>query len=226
MSFLVELPQSEYNLNAFARFAPTGGFDNDTALAMAWMSQLAYETRLPDKISAISASFGLSEVHILQQPVKSTLPLSDTRGIIANKDNALIIAFAGTDPLKLLNWVSDFYLGQPSADVHEGFQDAAAAVWPVVGAAIERCMEDVRDGPQSRRCDRIGDRGPSTARKGSGQCSSLRLRRAACRPGGFLRTLQCCVRVDNLSPCPRKGYCLHRPTYGAWLPPRRPIPQL
>jgi hypothetical protein len=144
MSFLVELPQDEYNLNAFARFAPTGGFDNDTALAMAWMSQLAYETRLPDKIRAISASFGLSEVRILQQPVKSTLPLSDTRGIIANKDNALIIAFAGTDPLKLLNWVSDFYLGQPSADVHEGFQDAAAAVWPVVGAAIQRCMEERR----------------------------------------------------------------------------------
>ena len=122
MSFLVELPQSEYNRNAFAHFAPTGGFDNGTgtALAMAWMSQLAYETRLPDKIRAIGALFGLAEIRILQQPAKSTLPLSDTRGIIANKDNALIIAFAGTDPLNLLNWVSDFYLGRPNTDVHEG----------------------------------------------------------------------------------------------------------
>jgi hypothetical protein len=144
MSFLVELPQNEYNLHAFARFVPTSEFDNATALAMAWMSQLAYETRLPDKIRAISALFGLSEVRILRQPFKSTLPLSDTRVIIANKDNALIIAFAGTDPLNLLNWVSDFYLGQPNAGVHEGFQDAAAAVWPVVGAAIERCMEEQR----------------------------------------------------------------------------------
>jgi hypothetical protein len=146
MSFLVELPESEYNRNAFARFAPTGGFDSGggTALAMAWMSQLAYETRLPDKIRAIGALFGLAEISILQQPAKSTLPLSDTRGIIASKDNALIIAFAGTDPLNLLNWVSDFYLGRPGADAHEGFQDAAAAVWPEVGAAIERCMVEKR----------------------------------------------------------------------------------
>ena len=146
MSFLVELPQREYNRNAFAQFAPTGGLDNGTgtALAMAWMSQLAYETRLPDKIRAIGALFGLAEVRILQQPAKSTLPLSDTRGIIANKENALILAFAGTDPLNLLNWVSDFYLGRPGADAHEGFQDAADAVWPEVGTAIERCMEEKR----------------------------------------------------------------------------------
>jgi Lipase (class 3) len=143
MSFLVELPKDQYNLKAFAQFAPTGGF-NDNALAMAWMSQLAYETRLPDKIREIGARFGLSEIRILQQPAKSTLPMSDTRGIIASKDNALIIAFAGTDPLNLLNWVSDFYLGRPNADAHEGFQDGAAAVWPEVGAEIERCMEQKR----------------------------------------------------------------------------------
>ena len=33
-----------------------------TALAMAWMSQLAYETRLPDKIRAIGALYGLVEI--------------------------------------------------------------------------------------------------------------------------------------------------------------------
>ena len=144
MSVLVELPESEYNLNAFAQFVPTGGFSIGTALAMAWMSQLAYETRLPDKISAIGARFGLTKIRILRRPAKTTLPLSDTRGIIADKDDALIIAFAGTDPLNLLNWVSDFYVGRPDADVHEGFQDAAAAVWPEVGAAIERCVQDQR----------------------------------------------------------------------------------
>jgi len=31
-------------------------------LAMAWMSQLAYETRLPDKIRAIGALYGLVEI--------------------------------------------------------------------------------------------------------------------------------------------------------------------
>jgi hypothetical protein len=144
MSFLVELPQNEFDADAFAQFASTGGFIGGNALATVWMSQLAYETRLPDKIRAIGDLWHLADVHIVQQHAKSTLPLSDTRGIIASRDGALIIAFAGTDPLNLLNWVSDFYLGQSTADVHEGFQDAAAAVWPQVGPAIERCMKERR----------------------------------------------------------------------------------
>jgi triacylglycerol lipase len=144
MSFLVELPQSEFNPHAFTDFAPTGGFEKGNALAMAWMCQLAYETRLPDKVGAIGKLWGLDDVRILRQPAKSTLPMSDTRGVIASKDEALIIAFAGTDPLNLVNWVSDFYLGQSDADAHEGFQNAAAAVWPEVGAVIERCMKEKR----------------------------------------------------------------------------------
>jgi triacylglycerol lipase len=44
----------------------------------------------------------------------------------------------------VLNWVSDFYLGRPTAGVHEGFQGAADAVWPEVGAAIERGMKEKR----------------------------------------------------------------------------------
>jgi hypothetical protein len=111
---------------------------------MAWMSQLAYETRLPDKIQAIADLWQLADVHMVQQPAKSTLPMSDTRGIIASRGGALIVAFAGTDPLHLVNWVSDFYLGQSTADVHQGFRDAADAAWPQVGAAIEQCKKDQR----------------------------------------------------------------------------------
>jgi triacylglycerol lipase len=144
MSFLVELPQSEFNPDAFMQFAPDSGFTIGNALAMAWMSQLAYETRVRDKIRAIGNLWHLADVCILKQSVKSTLPLSDTRVVIATKEKALVVAFAGTDPLNLLNWASDFYLGQPTADVHEGFLDAAAAVWPEVGAAIEACVKAKR----------------------------------------------------------------------------------
>jgi hypothetical protein len=148
MSFAVELPQSEYNKDAFAHFQPDAGFAPGNALAMAWLSQLAYETHLPDKIRTIGELWQLAEVQVVQQPAKtaltSALPLSDTRGIIACKDEARIIAFAGTDPLNLLNWVSNFYLGQSTADAHAGFLAAAAAVWPQVGAAIESCMQERR----------------------------------------------------------------------------------
>jgi hypothetical protein len=144
MSLLVELPQSEFNPLAFAQFSPVAGFGGGNALAMAWMSQLAYETHLPEKIAAIGELWRLTDIRVIQQPAKTTLPLSDTRGIIAARQGALLIAFAGTDPLNLLNWVSDFYLGRPTADVHEGFLDAAAAVWTQIGAAIETCIKDNR----------------------------------------------------------------------------------
>ena len=145
MSILVELPEDQYNPKAFANFASGAGFDLGTALAMAWISQLAYETRLPDKIKRVATTkWHFDDVHILEQPTKSTLPLSSTHGVIATRKDATIIAFAGTDPLNLLNWISDFYLGRPGADVHEGLEDAAAVVWEDVQAEIERCMNDGR----------------------------------------------------------------------------------
>jgi len=142
MSILVELPENQYAAKVFANFAPRAGFNLDTARAMAWMSQLAYETRFPDKIKRIAKGWELSDVHILEQPTKSTLPLSSTHGVLATTKDALIIAFAGTDPLNLMNWISDFYLGTPDADVHQGFEDAADAVWMDVGDAIEQCIKD------------------------------------------------------------------------------------
>jgi hypothetical protein len=144
MSILVELPEDQYASKVFANFDPLAEFNLDTARAMAWMSQLAYETRFPDKIERIATGWELGDVHILEQPTKSTLPLSSTHGVLATMKEAMIIAFAGTDPLNLMNWISDFYLGRPDADVHQGFQDAADAVWMDVGAAIERAMNDGR----------------------------------------------------------------------------------
>lgn len=143
MSFLVERPENLYASDAFAGFDPSDGFDSN-ALPMAWLCQLAYETRLPDKIRGICKAWDLSEPDILRQPAKSTLPLSDTRGIVAESAGATLVAFAGTDPLNLLNWVSDFYLGKPKADVHEGFADAAAAVWPQIEPILRRAKDQNR----------------------------------------------------------------------------------
>ncbi|OKO81429.1 lipase [Bradyrhizobium sp. NAS80.1] len=137
MSILVELPPDQYDRNAFAKFnKDAADFDLGVARAMMWMSQLAYETHVPDTIEAVAALWNLADVRTLIQPVKSTLPVSDSRGVIARKDGATIVAFAGTDPLNLLNWVSNFTLGRPNALVHEGFSEAAAALWNDVKAAL------------------------------------------------------------------------------------------
>src|SRR5689334_19971068 len=145
MSILVELPEDQYDPEAFQNFASDPDFSLGTALAMAWMSQLAYETRFPDKIKRIATTkWGFDNVRILGQPAKTALPLSSTHGILATRKDKVIIAFAGTDPLNLLNWISDFYLGRPGTDAHEGFVDAAAAVWKDVGAAIKASIDDRR----------------------------------------------------------------------------------
>jgi hypothetical protein len=143
MSFFVELPQSQYNPDAFGEFDANGGFHGN-ALPMAWMAQLAYETRLPDKMHAVAKVWGLDDLVIIGKPAKSTLPLSDTRGLVAKRGTATIIAFAGTDPAILPNWISDFYLGRPNADAHQGFVDAAAAVWAELEGAIQTSIDERR----------------------------------------------------------------------------------
>jgi hypothetical protein len=45
VSFLVEIPLDAYCENAFARFSPRADFSIETARALMWMAQLAYEVR-------------------------------------------------------------------------------------------------------------------------------------------------------------------------------------
>src|SRR2546425_182506 len=49
MSFLTKLPRERYSASAFDRFTGGREFDLGTAKALAWMSQLAYETDEPGK---------------------------------------------------------------------------------------------------------------------------------------------------------------------------------
>ncbi|MBR0715853.1 lipase family protein [Bradyrhizobium liaoningense] len=143
MSRLVELPLGEYDRDAFAKFKDDStDFNLDTARAMMWMSQLAYETHVAGKIDDVAAFWNLSGAKPLIQPVNSTPELTDTRGVIARRGRATIIAFAGTDPLHLLNWLNNFTLGKPASPVHEGFRQAAAAVWKDVKAAIATALKD------------------------------------------------------------------------------------
>jgi len=62
MSFLTKLPAELYNPDAFKQFSGGTEFEIGNARAMAWMSQLAYETDEPEKIGKILQSFGLALV--------------------------------------------------------------------------------------------------------------------------------------------------------------------
>ena len=143
MSKLVELPLDEYDRDAFLSFDEASvDFDLGVARAMMWMSQLAYETHVPGKIDQVAARLNLPPVRPLVQTVSNMPELTDTRGVIVQRGRATIIAFAGTDPFHFLNWVNDFTLGKPVSPVHEGFRQAAKAVWVDVKAAMIAALAD------------------------------------------------------------------------------------
>jgi triacylglycerol lipase len=143
MSFLTKLPAELYNPDAFKRFSGGSDFDIGNARAMAWMSQLAYETDEPDKIKGILKLFGLALVEggVVVRESKTVLPVASTHCFVASHPMAVIVAFAGTDPLSLANWISDFDAHlDATTGTAEGYEVAASVVWPELKQLLEQCV--------------------------------------------------------------------------------------
>jgi triacylglycerol lipase len=141
MSFLTSLPQNRYRDDAFSDFAATADFRLGNGKAMAWMSQLAYEAEDPntfDTLNDVLQSWGFKLVDhgMLANDDVEIVPQVKTRGFVASGRGATIVSFAGTDPVVLANWISDFdaHIGQ--AQTADGYRRAAAAVANEVKTAI------------------------------------------------------------------------------------------
>jgi len=64
----------------------------------------------------------------------------DTEGFVARDQNILLIAFRGTQPNQLADWITDAKAapetwGYPAGYVHKGFYEAFRVVWPPNGDA-------------------------------------------------------------------------------------------
>ena len=140
MSRLVQLPPEAYSPTAFVGFDPAKAFSIDNARAMMWMSQLAYEAYPHGPSATIQTvakdKWGFTNVIPFEKPQVSFKATYDTCGIIGERDKAVILAFAGSDPGVWETIITDFNL-LPRGDTHPGFQDAADAVKAVVKQAIE-----------------------------------------------------------------------------------------
>jgi hypothetical protein len=135
MSILTTLPQAAYVPDAFAGFRGDADFDLGSGRAMMWMSQLAYETADPAKVAAIGGQWGL-ETEVVDG---GRLGLARTQAVVARRgDGAVIVAFAGTDPVEAADWVSDFdcYL-DPATGIARGYQRAAAVVMGRIAAMLD-----------------------------------------------------------------------------------------
>ena len=141
MSLLTKIPKDHYSAGAFADFKGEREFHLGDGKALAWLCQLAYETDEPEKIIDVLRVWGLAPLGegIIAAEADTVLPLASTRGIAAVGHGAVFLAFAGTDPLVLANWITDFDLRIATADnVADGFEHAARCAWPQAQAFLDR----------------------------------------------------------------------------------------
>jgi len=126
MTFFVEIRPEDYNKTAFTQFsARRGAFDIADALAMMWMSQLAYESGAPRTIDVIGPHWGFNSV----QAVPQRGQILDTHAIVGVRDDCTVVAFAGTDPGILGNLIADAEFKLSAANTHQGFQDSVDGMW-------------------------------------------------------------------------------------------------
>jgi lipase (class 3) len=137
MSFLVELDRSAYRGTALDRFAAASPFSLDNARAMMWMSQLAYETAHESKVADILVSFQMVLRALKSSDPVTGLPPKSACVVVAGGRDATIVAFSGTDPLKIEDWITDFNAPESTQNLHRGFQDAVETVWPDIKLAIK-----------------------------------------------------------------------------------------
>jgi hypothetical protein len=140
MSFLTRLPRDRYSRDALARFSSSAsGFDLGVARAMVWMCQLAYETDEPAKIADIVTGWELRVPReaVISEEIVTPLPKASTQAIVAFRADAVIVALAGTDPVVLADWVSDFDIGRTQSGAANGFSVAAETVWPRLKAQLK-----------------------------------------------------------------------------------------
>jgi hypothetical protein len=136
MSFLTTWPRERYLPTAFDDFKATSALHLGTARALMWMSQLAYE---PDflmrasstaKVEDILNSWNLKLARLISVPVSSAVPLVSRDAIVAIGHDAIIVAFAGTDPARLQDWATNFNQKPAATGISTGYGSASSAVVP------------------------------------------------------------------------------------------------
>jgi triacylglycerol lipase len=139
MSTLVELDPNQYSPSAFDAFDPEAtDFKIGNARAMMWMSQLAYETGRPQTIAAVGNLWGFAGVTPFIRHKISLAASFDTCGIIGERADAIVLAFAGTDPAVWETLITDVNFVPTARNTHAGFQAALDAVEPEIEQAMEK----------------------------------------------------------------------------------------
>lgn len=146
MSNFVQFPLAEFDRNAFDGFTPTSDFSLPNARALMWFAQLAYEVDTSGqnataaKIDTIRTGWGFTSVTPFRGAGAAFNASFDTTGLFGERPDAVVLAFAGTDPAVWQTVVTDFNLRiDPATNTHHGFRAAfsTSEITNNVNAAID-----------------------------------------------------------------------------------------
>ena len=147
MSDFVQFPEEKYVAagNVFAAFDPTkASYKIENARALMWFSQLAYEVdntgaeRTTDMIERIRTRWEFASVTPIRRQAVAFDGIFNTTGLIGERADAVILAFAGTDVGAWETVATDAgFALDPETDVHKGFQAALEPVVQFVDRAAE-----------------------------------------------------------------------------------------
>ncbi|CAM4033635.1 hypothetical protein GCM10009799_22360 [Nocardiopsis rhodophaea] len=115
------------------------GYSLRTAHGLAQASELAYHDE--EKITTTAAVWGMPECRFFREEFEQPFPLDDTQAYVAGNAKVVVVAFRGTEPSRLRDWLADaegLLAPDPNGKgmVHMGFNNALDAVYPQVLNAV------------------------------------------------------------------------------------------
>ena len=136
MSDFVRKDRSAYPKHALDGFPVSKQFDLVIARAMMWLSQLAYETDDEGKVDSILGDWQLTKLGFKSNDPGTGLPPHSACFVVAEGQGATFVTFAGSDPGKFQDWITDFEAMPSPDDLHSGFEKAVGTVLPDIQAAL------------------------------------------------------------------------------------------
>ena len=169
---------------------------------------------------------------IRQQRLPITgLPPNSACFVVAGGRDATIVAFSGTDPLKIEDWITDFNVQAKLNVLHQGYKNAVETVWPKIKATIESRPASEQNlfftGHSLGGALAVIAASARPARSASSADRGLYIRRPASGRPDLLRSVHARARRAHV---PFREWRRHRPDHSVqrWrqLPSRREIAPL
>ena len=137
MTDFVKFPLDKFERDAFDRFSATSNFDLGTARALMWVSQLVYQAEdLHALANVVRDAWGFQSMDSF---VRGDLQRVTT-GVIGERADAVVLAFAGTDPGILQTLLTDANAKRDANDIHVGFDEASVVAKENTLKAAQQAM--------------------------------------------------------------------------------------